>query len=805
MEELWHAWLDADWACLGGVRKVWELFVANPYKLQVQGQGTASKALTKCDAILQELFIRAKEGPRSPIAAMYIIALIVHDSVAGVDFVSGLDNAEAQDFLDGLVDLQADVDPAVRFWAIKTLWRALEIYRDCVNNKPPILAVPRWKAASKASWLEDKYFSVKRGFSRGGFSEDMEVFSDDAFDDNTSGFTATAASSEKQDTTMAGLHVAHANLLMWSLLAVTGKSRKQAKKYDKLLSMSDVRVIWEVLMDEVEAPTIEAMHEKKLDVLKSEIEIEAFGKSISNEHMLAPLFLILTLVDGKFDERSKYLQNLNLLIIKNEANVRTFISTERWQSFAILMLCCYDQDATKKEAATFGQSKDPPPSFGAYALNLLICTSSCCFEQYRRLDEYLFKLLIQFVHLCAWDTKAHSIVTFILKGLLKQLQSTNFWRTSESDNLWASCFQLVKVILTFVFFLPLSGEAVDGFLIPGCVESELFHVHTENVSTWAKAVLRIDDNEPEVPLKRSPSEENAYSSFASVSSGEPEEKAAVPIDHPAPGAQKLLQARRSSGMSGKPSGSADNCVELAALAISHQVLVQPRDRVKGALTLNIGKHDPSRVLHASKVENLGLHFDDSGTALDLELVDCLCDLFNAMGCKGDERDAKTLADMFFEKKDRNFFLKASEICRGCRSVQRLLRLGSKTPLNEQGNAKISNNAISQLPPALVGTSNGLEFVSVACEGFEDYSEEVREVAAFLVGFCAKGNYLTKKSLSRALASKLKTAMVSEDACVSSEHTNKSLETPSTRHGKQSTSTKASLVGRLMRKRSVLHK
>ncbi|GBG31722.1 Hypothetical Protein FCC1311_079472 [Hondaea fermentalgiana] len=469
MATCWEEWLDKDWSRLGSCQGLWELFVSNPTRLS---PASADPGECPCDHLVHYVFGKRRTGPKAPEDAMYFIALVLFDAHAGPDFVSGLSSNEANILLDTLVDLLSDLSPVVRHWAFKTLWRALNVYKDCVAGSADILSEPRWKAAAARSWLEDdskrkSMRLVARSLSSATSAANVSSPSTTETKDTDPGEDATAAGAiNHRDLEARSLEVAFCSFALASLIALTSKTLDASGVGPSAwVAPSDVQAIWEIILDQIQAPTPEYFVSADDHNPIAKAAAEPFGAHITSPYLLPPLLAGIALLHEAAAERAMYYKNLNLLMLQTPRNLDALIATRQWHSFIIFVLTTTSRvpdppqlssGATKHrdDVDTAATPTEAEKEVVTFALNLVSCAfAQTLSRKHQSLGKQLYAFANQMMQLVKWDQDARKIVRQVTLSVVRQVQNSGFWRT-ENEAAWEACFELARFVTAFTFFAP---------------------------------------------------------------------------------------------------------------------------------------------------------------------------------------------------------------------------------------------------------------------------------------------------------------------------------------------------------------
>lgn len=210
------------------------------------------------------------------------------------------------------------------------------------------------------------------------------------------------------------------------------------------------------------------------------------------------------------------------------------------------------------------------------------------------------------------------------------------------------------------------------------------------------------------------------------------------------GSQPKLLKKSSSFGFGSLQVDNTSCLETIAMSIKLLQHLNQMPQVNTVLALDYTKGDFGRfTMSLFRPEHLFVHVDPNGQCVDLDLIECMLGLFHAMGLRGNEKDVEKLQDMLFAKKEREQFVRTSELCKGFDQIQHMFHEQTTMSSNEKNSQDNSFMRSSVKEKQLKKT--------------------LKAAAHFIGTFCSRdAHHLTKKSVSRSIVSRFRISFSMEE-------------------------------------------
>ena len=192
---------------------------------------------------------------------------------------------------------------------------------------------------------------------------------------------------------------------------------------------------------------------------EAERKVEAFGKAIKNPEIL-PLILH-GLYFAPMNMLRDCLKDLNLLLVKRDANFLEFVDEDDWASWALPLLNKIPAGDTHTGGAGTGtaRSKVEEETF-KYLMNFYAMVHLFVFRsQGRQIDKVLRRNL----ELCEaytgnWSQQVVAVArTWYLDLLAKVGASIKSWKSQFAAPEWGALFKLTGVIEEFLFYRPVNA------------------------------------------------------------------------------------------------------------------------------------------------------------------------------------------------------------------------------------------------------------------------------------------------------------------------------------------------------------
>jgi len=708
-----------------------------------------SRGSVACSKVIKAILAdRGPQWPRSPEEALYTVSMVLFDDAAGEIFAQAMDYNDAAVFADCLEELCASQDPVIRVWAAKSLWCFVVTRCKFASSvEDGLLHHDQWREAAREPWIEHNLqqaliesrwgndcSSPFNSFHRGQKSHEAEKTSRVAFQRMNPGHGEMVLQHK----------IALSHILLRSLM----KAQRSGP-----LSHSDVRVLTEIMLEQVVSPSLSRLTSDLYG--EAEKELEMFGSSIRNPHILPVLFFAIVCLGDRTDQRTS-IRDLNVMTLQSCANRDILAATGGWHSLLFVLIgslpkyCCAQGTDLSPDSIEIVER-----DILKYALNLVTSPVVTCFESFRTIESMLRHTLQEFKRVAVWNLKAYQTFSLLLKATVRQLNSTCFWRKSGNEAEWAACLQVLRFVVTFVFFTPFATR--QSLREDDLVDFELRYQRRDTSETTGY----FDDQE-----NFSSSEFESASEFPQFSNpystpdepwGDLEANAPMENRRPRPRTQSRAPSapRRKSvvesrshtepkrhmrRLSRKDSSSlhcanmSPNNVTLQALLVETISIAQfrasegadgsPTERaldLEGENSLTCPGFQTSGRINTS-LDAFGLHVDQEGNSADTELVEEVVNLLRQIR----QTNACDEKDLSRDKTERDNVRKAIELADGFEALHELL-------------PKLSEIAI--------GVRDG--------KNGQFYKDSVKKVASFASVYCSRvGTFVSRKALVRALGVKL---------------------------------------------------
>ena len=400
--------------------------------------------------------------PKTPGATIRGLAVIIFDS-EGVETLANLqhqlnmlnlEHRRASDagvlsILDELDCLMSSIDPQVRRWAMKSLWRLLPVW--LAHGLIPFNAQGQIGDFDFAgsTWRDALTHSV----SFPGNMEAGELYTMTVFPrEYKSGDDALAQLSQGSKVSMKGrAAVIHGRRIfthrcLHRLHLAAERALEESWNDDARLGLSDYSTLMELVLNVATRPS-----EKDLK------KIETFGKTIHSPEAL-PAAMGCALMSGTIELMRDMMKDLNVLVMRSDANIGHILSLNQWQTLCLPALRVLP---FKKDARSEVHNECLKYAFNFYAMVMA--------HSFKKpggrfpFDALVDSTLLQIAVHSGWSERSVGVFRSILGGILgKAAVSTRVWKHDLDAEEWTASFTLIKLVEKFLFYRPIIMEDQTG-------------------------------------------------------------------------------------------------------------------------------------------------------------------------------------------------------------------------------------------------------------------------------------------------------------------------------------------------------
>ncbi|KAH9259235.1 hypothetical protein BASA81_002278 [Batrachochytrium salamandrivorans] len=212
---------------------------------------------------------------------------------------------------------------------------------------------------------------------------------------------------------------------------------------------SDVQTLLQFLLGKIPDPAYE-------DSGNVDFEVETFGAGIEFPEFFAPIVASVTATRNE-DVRCLGLKQLNVLLMRNNAAMRSVLAVQDWQS--IIFAPLYNVPLLPSQRTP---AQDDIYSYTLHMVTMLhlsvLGSSSSCSE-FGPIDKLFGQTLYKLAVNSGWGEPVVAIARSIFKGLFSTLgkqasMATCSWKYNPTHDEWEEIFRLSHLLQTFLFYRP---------------------------------------------------------------------------------------------------------------------------------------------------------------------------------------------------------------------------------------------------------------------------------------------------------------------------------------------------------------